>query len=47
MGKPKCGAVAPAVIGIVCVVTCDRELGHKGPHRGYVEQVDDVLFWAR
>lgn len=27
-------------------IRCDRENGHSGQHRGYIEQYDDVVFWA-
>lgn len=26
-------------------LSCDRERGHKGAHRAYVADHDDVLFW--
>lgn len=25
---------------------CDREPGHAGSHRGYLEQVDEAVFWG-
>ena len=28
-------------------LTCDREVGHPGAHRGYLEEHDEVLFWNR
>lgn len=27
-------------------IFCDRELGHPGPHRGYREEQDAVVFWT-
>lgn len=26
-------------------IRCDREAGHTGSHRGYLEQVDEPVFW--
>lgn len=40
--KGQCGA---ARVGLPALLICDRESGHKGEHRGYVEEHDDVLFW--
>ena len=28
-------------------VVCDREPGHVGDHRGYVEEVDEAVFWPQ
>lgn len=42
----RCGAVAHPVCGIFQEVRCDREVGHRGQHRGYVGQFDDNLFWG-
>lgn len=28
-----------------CGLTCDREAGHPGQHRGYNEQIDEPMFW--
>ena len=27
-------------------IRCDREIGHAGSHRGYLEQVDEAVFWG-
>ncbi len=27
-------------------LSCDREVGHDGSHRGYNEQIDEPMFWA-
>ena len=35
---PKCGAVSGLHV-------CDREPGHAGSHRAYLEQHDEVVFW--
>jgi len=35
----RCGDVRDGLV-------CDRERGHVGNHRGYLEQHDEVLFWA-
>jgi hypothetical protein len=28
------------------ILTCDRERGHEGQHRGYYAAVDEILFWS-
>lgn len=40
----KCGATT-TVLGIFTPVECNRELGHSADHSGYVDQIDEVLFW--
>ena len=38
MAADTCGATSGGL-------TCDRGPGHEGDHRGYLEAVDEVLFW--
>ena len=45
IGETPCG-VTTLVLGIFTPVVCDRAKGHAGHHRAYMEQVDDVVFWA-
>lgn len=37
---PRCGVEGYGL-------TCDREVGHEGQHRGYSEAFDAPMFWAR
>ena len=37
-----CGAVLPPTRFV-----CDREDGHDGQHRTYLETVDEVVFWPK
>lgn len=39
--KGHCGALS----GAPDLLICDRESGHDGMHRGYVDEHDEVLFW--
>lgn len=42
-GCERCNHQSPGYLRLLC----DREVGHGGDHRGYVEEHDDVLFWRQ
>jgi hypothetical protein len=41
--KARCGARHR--IGSTVALTCDKDQGHDGPHRGYYEAIDSPMFW--